>query len=147
MIQVGENQTLIDLTLNGLKPGEYVVSINRSGDLSEGPESTGDVWEKLSETASAGDVSSARGALGVVTVDESGQAGTMIDKAFSIWEVIGLSVVVAPLDGTARKDDMNSLAGVVARSAGVWENDKIVCSCSGQSVWEERKEWSQKGVV
>lgn len=32
------------------------------------------------------------------------------------------------------------LAGVIARSAGTWSNDKSVCTCSGKTVWEEARE-------
>ena len=32
------------------------------------------------------------------------------------------------------------LAGVIARSAGAWTNDKTVCTCSGKTQWEEAKE-------
>lgn len=35
--------------------------------------------------------------------------------------------------------------GVVARSAGVWENEKVVCACSGKTVWEEREEMVGRG--
>ena len=31
------------------------------------------------------------------------------------------------------------LAGVIARSAGTWSNDKSVCTCSGQTQWEEAR--------
>ena len=37
--------------------------------------------------------------------------------------------------------------GVVARSAGVWENEKMVCSCSGKTVWEEREEQVGRGML
>ncbi|KAK2072327.1 hypothetical protein P8C59_006686 [Phyllachora maydis] len=34
--------------------------------------------------------------------------------------------------------------GVIARSAGMWDNDKTVCSCTGKTLWEERKDEVKK---
>lgn len=45
------------------------------------------------------------------------------------------------------KEEEVEVAGVVARSAGVWENEKVVCGCSGKTVWEEREEMRGKGIV
>jgi copper chaperone for superoxide dismutase len=64
-----------------------------------------------------------------------------------IWEMIGRSMVVSKnKEGPFRKDDADTLVGVIARSAGVWENDKTVCSCSGKSVWQERQEQVAQGM-
>lgn len=51
--------------------------------------------------------------------------------AVPLPSLVGRSIVVDSPDGT--------LVGVIARSAGLWENDKQVCSCSGQSLWQERE--------
>ncbi len=45
------------------------------------------------------------------------------------------------------KNDEDTVAGVIARSAGVWENDKTVCSCTGKTLWEERKDELKKGML
>ncbi len=45
------------------------------------------------------------------------------------------------------EDGIGEVVGVVARSAGVWENEKVVCGCSGKTVWEEREEMIGKGMV
>jgi len=39
------------------------------------------------------------------------------------------------------------VVGVVARSAGVWENEKVVCGCSGKTVWEERGDAVKRGML
>ncbi|CAJ0826137.1 20122_t:CDS:2 [Entrophospora sp. SA101] len=31
------------------------------------------------------------------------------------------------------------IAGIIARSAGAFENTKKVCSCSGKTLWEEAR--------
>lgn len=38
----------------------------------------------------------------------------------------------------------SGLSGIVARSAGLWENDKVVCTCSGKTVWEERHDFREQ---
>ena len=50
--------------------------------------------------------------------------------------------------GTARvfgeKGGKGLWAGVVARSSGVWGNEKKVCSCSGKDLWEEGQDMDKK---
>jgi copper chaperone for superoxide dismutase len=71
------------------------------------------------------------------------------------------------------KNDADTLVGVIARSAGVWDSkcfcfstpgqascdygetmltvfttdDKTVCSCSGKTVWQEREEQRDRGML
>ncbi|CRK29998.1 hypothetical protein BN1708_005123 [Verticillium longisporum] len=45
------------------------------------------------------------------------------------------------------KNDADTLVGVVARSAGMWDNDKTVCSCTGKTLWEERQDEVKKGML
>lgn len=71
------------------------------------------------------------------------------------------------------KNDPDTLVGVIARSAGVWDSkcffagprvlhtllhfaqaltrlmtdDKTVCSCSGKTVWQEREEQRDRGML
>lgn len=52
-------------------------------------------------------------------------------RPVSLPSLIGRSIVADSPHG--------SLVGVIARSAGLWENDKQVCSCSGQTLWQERE--------
>jgi copper chaperone for superoxide dismutase len=86
--------------------------------------------------------------FGTVDVDESGKGNVFLDRPVAIWELIGRSMVVSKSrEGPFRMEDPDTLVGVIARSAGVWDNDKMVCSCSGKNVWEERKEMVSKGIV
>jgi copper chaperone for superoxide dismutase len=151
MVQVAEQLTLVDLTVRGLAPGKYFATIRQAGDISEGPESVGEVWEAASAAAAAkreGGGGVGRGVLGVVEVDANGSGGVFLDKPVQIWEVIGRSMIVSrKQEGRFSKEDGNTLVGVIARSAGVWDNDKTVCSCSGKTVWEERKEQVDRGML
>ena len=89
------------------------------------------------------------GILGKVVIDNEGK-GSLVDKVgWRVEDMFGRGILVQKVDGTnraeARNDDM--VVGVVARSAGIWENEKMVCSCSGKTVWEERAEMIGKGIT
>ncbi len=145
MVQVASNLTITDLSVRGLSPGTYLATIRERGDMSAGPESTGPIWE----ASSARDAdTSPRGLLGKMEVKKGGSVTMFTDRPMEVWEVIGRSIVVSKVDdGPMDKDDADTLAGVIARSAGAWENDKTVCSCSGKTVWEEREEQVSRGML
>lgn len=148
IVQVSSNLSLLDITINGLPPGQYWATIRQTGDISKGPASTGGVWEALKEKIAGSPEADGRGVLGSIDVDESGKGSVFLDRPIAVWEMIGRSMLVSKSkEGPFREDDPNTIVGVIARSAGVWDNDKMVCSCSGQNVWEERKEQASKGIV
>jgi len=137
--------TLVDLTIRGLPPGKYWVTVRQSGDISEGAASTGSIWEAVDNKSEF--TVQARGEFGVVEVGKDGLGSNFFDRPVQVWEVIGRSIVISrEQDGKFEKDDANTLVGVIARSAGVWDNDKTVCSCSGKTLWEERKDEVSKGM-
>lgn len=142
MVQVSSGLTLVDLTLKGLQPGTYHATVRETGDISEGAASTGGVWEGATPAAQN------RGDFGLIDVGQDGRGSAFLDRSVSIWEMIGRSMVVSKQRaGVLRREDPYTLVGVIARSAGVWDNDKTVCSCSGKSVWEERTEQVGKGMM
>ncbi|KAF2115884.1 superoxide dismutase [Lophiotrema nucula] len=145
MVQVAPNLTIIDLSIRGLSPGTYHATVRETGDISEGPESTGGIWEALKAKKER---TPCRGVFGTVEVGKGGVGTVFLDKPIQIWEMIGRSIVVArqPV-GKFDKNDPDTLVGVIARSAGVWENDKTVCSCSGKTVWQEREEQTSRGML
>lgn len=151
MVQVGEDKTLVDLTLKGVSPGTYHATVRERGDISEGAASTGGIWEAIKKIGgfSAGEQGAqGRGMFGSIQVGLDGRGSTFLDRPVAIWEVIGRGMVVSKqVEGPFAKDDADTLVGVVARSAGVWDNDKVVCSCSGKTVWEERKEQQSHGML
>jgi copper chaperone for superoxide dismutase len=153
MVQVSSNMTLVDLTINGLAPGKYVASIREAGDISRGAESTGGLWDAVKAKVLGSDAAGQppkepRGIFGSVDVDTKGRGSVFLDRPVAIWELIGRSMVVSKnVEGPFSREDENTLVGVIARSAGVWDNDKMVCSCSGKNVWQERQEQVVKGMA
>lgn len=114
MVQVSPEITVIDLTIRGLSPGTYNVTVRAAGDISQGAASTGDVWEDT------------RGRLGAMEVGPTGTGSMLVDKAVAVWELIGRSVVVSRRQVEFAKNDPDTIVGVIARSAGLWENEKTV---------------------
>jgi len=145
MVQVSANMTVIDLTIRGLSPGTYWATVRETGDISQGAVSTGGVWTDAKEGALK-----PRGVFGTVQVGNDGLGSVFLDKPIRIWEMIGRGMVVSKQpegEGKLDKNDDNTIVGVIARSAGVWDNDKTVCSCSGKTLWEERRDEVERGVL
>lgn len=125
LVQVDESHCLVDISVGpGLEPGDYFIAVHEYGDISEGGRSTGPAM--------------AKGAIGTVIVGQDG-VGNFIGEtsSMSVWDMIGRSLVVQRSDGT--EDLRNAICGVIARSAGAFQNAKVVCSCSGQTLWEEAR--------
>lgn len=157
MVQVGDEKgeeedeagmrVVCDMTLKGVGEGTYHVSVRETGDISRGAASTGGIWDQ-EQAAKEGRKNNIKGVFGTIEVGRSGLGSVFIDRPVRIWEMIGRSIVVSRrLEGEFDKEDPDTLVGVVARSAGVWDNDKTVCSCSGKTVWEERTEQRGKGML
>jgi copper chaperone for superoxide dismutase len=146
MVQVSPNMTIIDMTLKGVSPGTYNVSVRESGDISQGARSTGGIWDLL-QAQKASPPRTVKGVFGTIEVSRSGMGSVFLDKPIQIWEMIGRAIVVSRKTENFDKEDQDTLVGVIARSAGVWDNDKTVCSCSGKTVWDERKEQVEKGML
>lgn len=141
LIQLSPKLTLLDVTVTALPRGRYGVSVRRTGDISRGAGSLGDVYR--------GEDGEREGELGVLEVDEKGRGNLVGEVGWRVWELVGRGMCVQPVeaDGLGGGDERGEVAGVVARSAGVWENEKVVCGCSGKTVWEERVEMVGKGMM
>ena len=149
MVQLSDNITLVDLTLLGVSPGTYHATVRERGDISQGAASTGGVWEVIKSLGGfTKQDPPPRGVFGTIQVGKGGTGSAFLDRPLSIWEIIGRSMVVSKqVDGPFSKEDPDTLVGVIARSAGVWDNQKTVCSCSGKTVWQERKEQQAQGML
>ncbi|MCJ1350866.1 MAG: copper chaperone [Icmadophila ericetorum] len=147
--------TLIDLTLKGLPPGLYSASIRASGDISQGSKSIGGMWRGAEKE------NDGKGDLGDIKVGEDRKGSTLSMGRWAVWEVVGRGFTVQRKEALSIPLSTNSsrsgseeaegyeteALGVIARSAGVWDNDKTVCSCSGKTVWEEREEQVGRGML
>ncbi|XP_024029097.1 copper chaperone for superoxide dismutase, chloroplastic/cytosolic isoform X1 [Morus notabilis] len=120
----------IEANFSGLSPGKHGWSINEFGDLTRGAASTGKVFNPTSEEPANEPV----GDLGTLDADEKGEAFfSGVKPKLRAADLIGRSIVVY---GTEDKSDSGIAAAVVARSAGVGENYKKLCTCDGTTIWE-----------
>ncbi|CAN6667001.1 superoxide dismutase 1 copper chaperone [Trichomonascus vanleenenianus] len=127
IVAVSPSQAIFDLTVSNLVPNaSYYSSVRVSGDVSRAALSTGGAYLDL----------------GKFDTDASGNAQVFLKQSVSISELIGRAMTISR---TPELTD-SSFVGVVARSAGVWENLKQVCTCSGKTVWQERSDAIQKGL-
>ncbi|KAJ2162474.1 copper chaperone [Coemansia sp. RSA 552] len=125
-VQVDDSLCFVDITVSGIPEGAHRVGIHEYGNLSSVPESCGGRWG--ADDSGRG----SRGDLGGVVVKDGWGDLAFETSRFKVWEVIGRSMVVGQAGGSV-------LAGVVARSAGLFENDKQVCACSGNTLWTEQR--------
>lgn len=74
------------------------------------------------------------GDLGTLEADEKGDAFfSGVREKLRIADLIGRSLVIY---GSEDKSDPGVTAAVIARSAGVGENYKKLCTCDGTTIWE-----------
>ncbi|KAB1251624.1 Copper chaperone for superoxide dismutase [Camelus dromedarius] len=91
-----------------------------------------------------------RGDLGNVQADADGRAVFRIeDEKLKVWDVIGRSLVIDegeddlgrgghPLSKVTGNSGERLACGIIARSSGLFQNPKQICSCDGLTIWEER---------
>jgi copper chaperone for superoxide dismutase len=114
------SRIFVEITIASYRPGLYDIIVRETGNLTNGVKSAGGVQR----------------ILGKVKVDGRGwgEWSGEVD-GLEVWEVVGHAISV------------DKVAGVVARSAGVWENIKKVCACSGRTIWEEHQVMAQQAAV
>lgn len=145
IVGVNDDSLFIDLTVNGLAKGTYYPSIRASGNLLEGAVSTGGLFYQLDPIVveQPSNESTVINSLGAYESAGLFSGQSYLKANLSIDQLIGRSVVLSRLKDTITSD---SLCGVIARSAGAWENDKQVCSCTGKTIWQERTDALEKGL-
>lgn len=129
LAQVSMELAKIDASFSGLSPGKHAWTINEFGDLTEGAASTGKVFNppyNISEMP-LGDLGTLEG-LDTGICHFSG-----FKEGIRVSDLIGRSIVVY---ATEDKSVPGIGAAVIARSAGVGENYKKLCTCDGVTIWE-----------
>jgi copper chaperone for superoxide dismutase len=146
---VEPNQCSIDVSVSGIESGSHGLVINQYGNIEKGWKTTGDLYgDDMMNNGSS--LNSTIGLLGNIDVGIQGTGNLLINAhPLSISNIIGRSVVLyeKPIDELfvssphcytlAHHFGEGLLAGVIAKSAGIFENRKRVCSCSGQTIWQE----------
>ncbi|XP_049292491.1 copper chaperone for superoxide dismutase [Anopheles funestus] len=117
----GQRGAVVDGTIDGLTPnGSYQLNVHECGDISEGCRSVGAVYD-------SNEISS----------DSSGRATVrFVNERIEVGDLIGRSVVIAETDSAQQQRRLS--CGIIARSAGIFENYKKICACDGTTIWDER---------
>ncbi|QPG77389.1 hypothetical protein FOA43_004802 [Brettanomyces nanus] len=147
-VSINPTDVLIDLTMSGVEKGTYYPSIRSSGNLSEGALSCGELIKQLpsitadeAEKTDCGSCSCKEGTCEKNSITY--KSHEFVKVPLNISDLIGRSLVISK---EPKKVFIDSLCGVIARSAGAWENDKYVCSCTGKTVWQERVDATKRGI-
>lgn len=151
MVQLNKDLCLFDGTIHGLTPGKHGIAVHEFGDLSHGCDSCGEHYNPYNyKHGNRNDNFRHLGDLGNIVADENGKAlFKFTDNRLKIWDMIGRSLVVHKneddlgLGGNEKsKQDGNAGPGIgcaiIARSAGLFQNVKRICTCDGVVVFDER---------
>jgi copper chaperone for superoxide dismutase/copper chaperone len=147
-VQIAPKTVLMDLTVRlpppanvGLNPSQRVfeVYVSSTGNLVNPPHTTG----------------KALVSLGRIEPDQDGYGDLFREVDGELWEWIGRGCVVEAASPKADTQSQSNgaggvgriFAGVVARSAGAWGNEKTVCACSGRTMWEEGRDMERKSML
>ncbi|XP_006893475.1 PREDICTED: copper chaperone for superoxide dismutase [Elephantulus edwardii] len=150
-LQLNPERCLIEGTVDGLEPGPHGLHVHQYGDLTNSCDSCGDHFNP-DGTSHGGpqDAERHRGDLGNVHADADGRAVFRMEvEKLKVWEVIGRSLVIDekeddlgrgghPLSKITGNSGQRLACGIIARSAGLFQNPKQICSCDGLTIWEER---------
>ncbi|KXJ73503.1 hypothetical protein RP20_CCG015612 [Aedes albopictus] len=119
-LRANEKGAVVDGVIDGLEESRpYKLNVHECGDISEGCASVGEVYD-------SSDIES----------DKNGRATIrLVNDRLAVWDLIGRSVVIAE----AVEDDRRLVCGIIARSAGIFENYKKICACDGVTIWDERE--------
>lgn len=124
LVQVDEQHCVVEGTVDGLQPGLHQVRVLEYGDLSQGCASCGEVLSVMGEFPAAGD-------LVTVEVDKTGRAEfRCTSEKLKVPDLIGRSLSIS-------NSTNGAFCAVIARSAGLFQNSKKVCTCDGVTMWDE----------
>ncbi|XP_068650540.1 copper chaperone for superoxide dismutase, chloroplastic-like [Aristolochia californica] len=130
LAQVNMELARVEANFSGLSPGKRGWSINEFGDLTRGAVSTGKIFNPINQMT----YKELLGDLGTLDVEASGEAHfSGVKEKLRVSDLIGRSIVLYEAED---KSDPGIAAAVIARSAGVGENYKKICTCDGTVIWD-----------
>uniref|UniRef100_A0A3B5LLN5 Superoxide dismutase [Cu-Zn] n=1 Tax=Xiphophorus couchianus TaxID=32473 RepID=A0A3B5LLN5_9TELE len=150
-LQLSREDCLIDGTIDGLEPGPHGLHVHTLGDLTQDCLSCGEHYNPFGKQHGGPEDSERHvGDLGNVVAGPDGRASFRLeDRQLKVWDVIGRSLVVDsgeddlgrgghPLSRLTGNSGDRLACGIIARSAGLFQNPKKICACDGVTLWEER---------
>nr|XP_034955350.1 copper chaperone for superoxide dismutase isoform X2 [Zootoca vivipara] len=151
-LQLSPQSCLIDGAIDGLEPGLHGLHVHEFGDVTNSCDSCGDHFNPHGEChGGPQDVHRHAGDLGNILAADDGRASfRMEDNQLKVHDIIGRSLVVDagqddlgrgshPLSKVTGNSGERVACGIIARSAGLFQNPKKICTCDGVTLWEERE--------
>ena len=150
LIQLNTSRVLVEATVHGLSPGKHGIHIFQSGNIADdGAFLTKHYNPNNFKHGAPYEKECHAGDLGNLEASEDGKSNFRVESEhFIVSDVIGRAICVSENEddlGKESNDDSilngNSgkplVCGVIARSAGLFQNPKKICKCSGATIWEE----------
>nr|XP_033810006.1 copper chaperone for superoxide dismutase [Geotrypetes seraphini] len=150
-LQLSEKKCLIDGVIDGLSPGKHGFHVHEFGDLTEECFRCGMHFDtEGSLHGGPEDAVRHAGDLGNVEAGADGRAVFRMENShLKVGDIIGRSLVVDekeddlghgghPLSKITGNSGERLACGIIARSAGLYQNPKQICTCDGVTLWEER---------
>ncbi|XP_035392548.1 copper chaperone for superoxide dismutase isoform X2 [Electrophorus electricus] len=150
-LQLSQDCCLIDGAIDGLDPGLHGLHVHEYGDLTQDCTSCGEHYNPFGKQhGGPEDKERHVGDLGNIVAAADGRATFRLeDSQLKVWDVIGRSLVVDsgeddlgkgdhPLSSKTGNSGERLACGIIARSAGLFQNPKQICACDGVTLWEER---------
>ena len=156
MVQLSEEVMVIEGTLDGLSTGPHGIHVHEFGDMRQAGAYIGGHYNPTKSIhGPPGGHPGHRhaGDLGNVVADERGRGTFRLEeREMKVWDIIGRAFAV-----TEGADDLGQGGGgssavdgnsgqvlacaIIARSAGLFQNSKKICTCDGKTLWEEGQEY------
>ncbi|KAL3288911.1 hypothetical protein HHI36_003356 [Cryptolaemus montrouzieri] len=128
-----QNSCIVDGTVDGLKPGKYQLTVHENGDISNGCDSCGDTFNP--NDLKMGLEEKRYGELGEIRALSNGRSSFRLENNIvKLRDLIGRSLVISQINNNR---EQRYTCGIIARSAGLFQNPKTICACSGASIWDE----------
>jgi len=130
-VQATPEICIIDGTIDGLTPGDHSIEVHECGDISKDCQSVGKIFIPRGYAGKRD-----YGQLGKIIAERNGRASFRIeDNILKLSDIIGRSFVVSSqVEGVAH---VPVSCGIIARSAGLFQNPKTICACDGTTIWDE----------
>uniref|UniRef100_A0A182WWQ2 superoxide dismutase n=1 Tax=Anopheles quadriannulatus TaxID=34691 RepID=A0A182WWQ2_ANOQN len=119
----GQKGAVVDGTIDGLShSGTFQLNVHECGDISAGCSSVGDLYDSSP-----------------IRSDENGRATIrFVNDRLDVNDLIGRSVVITQSAEAGAQEERRLSCGIIARSAGIFQNYKKICACDGVTIWDER---------
>mmetsp|Transcript_6483 Transcript_6483/g.10621 ORF Transcript_6483/g.10621 Transcript_6483/m.10621 type:complete len:155 (-) Transcript_6483:310-774(-) len=145
----------LDITVDfpSLSPGPHGIAVHQWGDMSDGGANAGGHYSSSEDHVHGAPDNEEHhdGDLGNILIDNHGHGELILESSrLVLSDLIGRTILLHQSEDDlgkgpdpSSKTDGNAgppiACGIIARSAGLFENSKRVCACDGVALWEVKR--------